>query len=92
MKYIIKLFICLAAIFFTPGSTLSQETSKSTGPLIIGIPHSTRYPYATMMKNSIEMALVFVNKQGGVNGRPLRLIYGNDQGKREAGEKVVKVH
>jgi len=69
---------------------LSSETIATTEPLIIGIPHSERYPYATMMKNSFEMALEVINTGGGIKGQPLKLVYANDQGQPKPGEKSVK--
>lgn len=90
MKLNITLTVCLAAILYVAGIATAQETPKSTEPLIIGIPHSSRYPYATMMKQSFEMALKTVNQSGGINGRPLELVYGDDRGERTPGRKVVK--
>ena len=58
-------------------------------PIIVGVPHSEAYTYANMMKNSFEMALETINKQGGIKGRPLKLVYANDQGKQKPGEKAV---
>jgi branched-chain amino acid transport system substrate-binding protein len=66
------------------------ETIQAVEPLIIGIPHSESYPYATMMKNSFEMALEAINHEGGIKGRPLNLVYANDQGKRKSGERIIK--
>ena len=43
-----------------------------------------------MMKNSFEMALEAINKEGGIKGRPLQLVYADDLGKREPGEKIVR--
>jgi branched-chain amino acid transport system substrate-binding protein len=68
----------------------ASETVAAVEPLIIGIPHSERYPYATMMKNSFEMALEVINTAGGIKGRPLKLVYANDQGKPIPGEKIVR--
>jgi len=66
--------------------TASIEASE---PIIVGVPHSEAYTYANMMKNSFEMALETINKQGGIKGRPLKLVYANDQGKQKPGEKAV---
>ena len=52
-------------------------------PVVIGIPHSEAYPYADMMKNSFEMAAERINADGGIKGRPVKLVYANDQGKKE---------
>ena len=74
----------ILSICFIPRSTESAE------PIHLGILHSEGFAYAEMMKNSFELALEAINQEGGINGRPLKLIYGDDRGKREPGEKVVK--
>lgn len=90
MKFRMQLIICLSAILCVAGITMAQETGKSTEPLIIGIPHSSLYPYATMMKQSFEMAFEIINQSGGINGRPLKLVYADDRGERTAGQQAVK--
>jgi branched-chain amino acid transport system substrate-binding protein len=64
-------------------------TGSASEPLVIGVPHSEAYTYANMMKNSFEMALEMINTQGGIKGRPLKLVYANDQGKPKPGEKAI---
>jgi branched-chain amino acid transport system substrate-binding protein len=90
MKFRIYLTTCLSAILCVAGIALAQQTPKSTEPLIIGIAHSSRYPYATMMKQSFEMSLEIINHSGGINGRPLELVYADDRGERTPGQRVVK--
>jgi branched-chain amino acid transport system substrate-binding protein len=82
LAWFIPLFL-IAAPFITPVSSSAAE------PLVIGVLHSEAYPYATMMKNSFEMALEVINKEGGIKGQPLKLVYANDQGKPKPGEKAV---
>ena len=79
--FLIFLFI---GIFSAPGIGAASE------PVIIGVSHWEKFSCATMMKNSFEMALRVINAAGGIKGRPLKLVYADDQGKREAGEKIVK--
>jgi branched-chain amino acid transport system substrate-binding protein len=79
--------IVVSLITGISGASAAGEASK---PLIIGIPHSEAYPYAAMMKNSFEMALEEINREGGIQGQPLRLVYADDRGQREPGEKAVK--
>ncbi|MCW9066296.1 MAG: ABC transporter substrate-binding protein, partial [Ignavibacteriaceae bacterium] len=43
-----------------------------------------------MMKDSFEMAMSTVNENGGINGRPLQLVYADDQGKKSMAEKIIK--
>jgi branched-chain amino acid transport system substrate-binding protein len=71
------------------GLVLATAPGRASEPLVIGIPHSEAFPYATMMKNSFEMALETINKAGGIKGRPLKLVYANDQGQRDTGEKSI---
>jgi hypothetical protein len=69
--FLIVLFI---GIFFAPGISTASE------PVIIGIPHWEKFSYATMMKNSFEMALRVINDAGGIKGRPLKLVYADESG------------
>jgi branched-chain amino acid transport system substrate-binding protein len=90
MNYKSKSIICLVIILVAAGPFFSPKIGETSEQLIVGVLHSEAYPYATMMKNSFEMALGVINKEGGINGLPLRLEYANDQGKRKPGEKAVK--
>lgn len=82
----------LASLFFLLASIaifFPLNTVRAAEPVVIGIPHSERFPYAAMMKNSFELALTAVNSKGGVKGRPLKLVYADDQGKPQPGEKAI---
>lgn len=59
-------------------------------PVIVGVLHSEDYTYAEMMKNSYDMALATINRSGGINGRPLKLVYGNDQGIKGPGLETIQ--
>jgi branched-chain amino acid transport system substrate-binding protein len=90
MKNRSTLLIWITVFSLIAGSIFTPQTGRAAEPIIVGIPHSERYPYATMMKNSFEMALADINAAGGIQGRPLKLIYANDQGQREPGEKIIR--
>ncbi len=90
MKYRSRLFLGLIILFAITVNLIVPETGTASEPLIIGVPHSEAYPYATMMKNSFEMALEVINKEGGIKGRPIKLVYVNDQGKPKEGEKAIR--
>ena len=79
-------FVVLSAI---AANLAAPVTGSASEPLVIGIPHSEAYTYADMMKNSFEMALEMINRQGGIKGRPLKLVYANDEGKPKPGEKAI---
>ncbi len=90
MKPSFKLLFCLVTLSAIAANLASPVTGFASEPLIIGVPHSEAYTYANMMKNSFEMALETINKEGGIKGRPLKLVYANDQGKRKPGERAIK--
>jgi branched-chain amino acid transport system substrate-binding protein len=89
MKPTFKLLFCLVSLSVISANLALSATVFATEPLVVGIPHSEAYTYANMMKNSFEMALETINKEGGIKGRPLKLVYANDQGKPKPGEKAI---
>ena len=91
MKYLSILMGCIVGIFVVVfGIFIVPRIGIATEPVVVGVLHSERFPYSTMMKNSFEMALEMINQEGGIKGSPLKLVYGNDQGKPKTGEKIVK--
>jgi branched-chain amino acid transport system substrate-binding protein len=90
MKHKQKILLLLMVTFMVVGFIIVPERGHSSEPVVIGVLHSEKFSYATMMKNSFEMALEAVNKDGGIKGRPLKLVYANDQGKQKPGENAVK--
>jgi branched-chain amino acid transport system substrate-binding protein len=89
MKNGLKILPWFILLFLIAAPFISPVSSPAAEPVVIGVLHSEAYPYANMMKNSFEMALEVINKEGGIKGQPLKLVYANDQGKREPGEKAV---
>ncbi|TFG82664.1 MAG: ABC transporter substrate-binding protein [Spirochaetales bacterium] len=71
------------------GRPSTIEASDST-PIVIGVPQYEKFSFAAMMKNAFELAREKINKEGGIKGRPVTLVYADDQGKPEAGEKAVR--
>ena len=90
MKYRSKrLYPCFIILVIIAGPVMALAPALAAEPLVIGILHSEAYTYANMMKNSFEMALETINKQGGVKGRQLKLVYANDEGQQKPGERAV---
>ena len=54
MKNRSKFLIWITVFSLIAGNILAQQTGRAAEPVIVGIPHSERYPYATMMKNSFD--------------------------------------
>ena len=87
MTYIKRLFFFLIAMLMIPVHSYASE------PIVIGAPlplSGKQMEDGRMMKDSFEMAKKTINEHGGINGRPLHLVYADDQGKESIGEKIVK--
>ena len=90
MKDRLKSLFGLLVILAVAPNLIAIEIGEASEPIVIGIVHSEKFPFATMMRDSFEMALEVINKEGGIKGRALELVYGDDQGNRRAGEKVIE--
>lgn len=92
MKHSIRYIVCLSIIPFIIAISLLASTriAESSEPVVIGVLHWEGYPYSAMMRNSHDMALEMINREGGINGRPLKLVYADDEGTRKAGEEAVR--
>jgi branched-chain amino acid transport system substrate-binding protein len=90
MKHRRQSLLSFIVVSILLGLSVGPAPVKAAEPLTIGVLHSESFSYATMMRNSYEMALDAVNAEGGIKGRPLRLVYADDEGEREAGEKAVR--
>jgi len=85
--FIKRLFFFMLVVLIMPVISYASE------PIIIGVPlplSGKQMEDGRMMKNSFEMAMKTVNENGGINGRPLQLVYADDQGKESIGEKIIK--
>lgn len=66
--------------------------SSASEPIVIGVPlplSGKQMEDGRMMRDSFEMAGNAINENGGINGRPLHLVYADDQGKESIGEKII---
>jgi branched-chain amino acid transport system substrate-binding protein len=86
-------WLALAIAFAPEDGKAAQRTANDTSPVIVGVPlplTGNLKEFGTMMRNSLEMARDSINKLKGINGRPLKLVYVDTQGKEALGEEVVK--
>jgi branched-chain amino acid transport system substrate-binding protein len=90
MLDIAKLTGRLFFFLIVTGILTAPHLSYGSEPVIIGVMHWEDFTYSTMMRNSHKMALEVINREGGIKGRPLKLVYADDRGQRRAGEKAVK--
>jgi branched-chain amino acid transport system substrate-binding protein len=85
-RYITGIFLLMLAMSASPVSAASQE------PVVVGVPLPLTgkfQEFGVMMKNSFEMAEESINKNGGINGKPLQLVFADDEGKEDSAAKVV---
>ena len=76
-RLIFFVFAIVAAASLSIGEA-SQE------PIIIGVPlplTGNLKEFGLMMKNSFEMAKASINEAGGINGRPVNIVFADDEGK-----------
>jgi branched-chain amino acid transport system substrate-binding protein len=76
-QIIFYVFAVVAAIFLSVGEASQQ-------PVVIGIPlplTGNLKEFGIMMKNSFEMAQASINEAGGINGRPVEIMFADDEGK-----------
>ncbi|UCH80886.1 MAG: ABC transporter substrate-binding protein, partial [Nitrospiraceae bacterium] len=80
------LFFILTAVVLVTVPRFGQGAD----PVNLGVIHWEKFTYSEMMRNSHKMALEIINEEGGINGRPLNLIYADDKGERQSGELAVQ--
>lgn len=82
----------LAAIAAGVFSTAGQ--AQSTGPINIGVSIAQSPPgsvvQGTQVKDGVEIITKMINDKGGVMGRPLKIIYEDNQGIPEKGRAAVE--
>ncbi|MEX1350564.1 MAG: ABC transporter substrate-binding protein [Desulfobacterales bacterium] len=80
-----KIKICHIILFVAAvGMVLPTSVgAASEEPVIIGVPlplTGNLQEFGIMMKNSFEMAQTSVNDAGGINGRPVNIVFADDEG------------
>ena len=82
---VLALALCLGAALSGPASAADPIKVGILGPFTGPLAHN-----ASEMKMGMELALAKINGAGGVNGRPLELIYGDTSCKPGSGVAAVK--
>ena len=89
MKIKLHQIIILSLIMLT--IPLGYASHASIEPVIIGVPlplSGSLKEFGIIMQNSFEMAKETVNRAGGINGRPIKLVFADDQGEVAAIKNV----
>ena len=70
-------------VFAIVAAVSLSVAEASQEPVIIGVPlplSGNLKEFGMMMKNSFEMAQASVNDAGGINGRPVNIVFADDKG------------
>lgn len=85
--------LLISAVTCFPIAGASQQAANKDSPFIIGVPlplSGSLKEFGFMMKNSFEMAKKSVNEKGGINGRPIKIVYADDQGDVSLAGEAIK--
>lgn len=86
------LFGLVLAIVSTGILAETTASSAQDAPVVVGVPLPLTGEYKAfglMMKNSFELALEALNEDGGIKGRPLQLVYGDDGGNPQLAGRTI---
>ena len=82
MKYKIwQIILIVTAVGLTLFISVAEASEE---PVMIGVPlplTGNLKGFGLMMKNSFEMAQESLNEAGGINGRPVEIVFADDEGK-----------
>ena len=92
------LFTPLIAILLVSGITNAQATIDDRvrtveSEVVVGAPlplTGKLKDFGLMMQQSLDMAMQAINANGGINGRPLRVVYGDDRGEPDRAQAVIE--
>ena len=91
-------FRLLIAILLVSGITNAQGTiddrvSAVESEVVVGAPlplTGKLKDFGLIMQQSLNMAMQAINANGGINGRPLRVVYGDDRGETDQAQAVIE--
>lgn len=86
------LTIALASKIAPAGAATEKTASPPENAVVIGAPlplTGKLEDFGLMMQRSLDMAKEAVNAAGGINGRPLHLVYSDDKGDVQRAQAVV---
>ena len=93
MSGALLLTAAFAGMLILSGTDITSRASAETAePVQVGIPlplSGGLKAFGIMMKNSFELAAEKINRDGGINGRPLKLVYADDKGETAAAEQAA---
>ncbi len=85
-SFVWVLGLCLQVVFI--GQAFAAEAKGES--IVVGVLENRKYAFADMMRRSFDLALKKINARGGINGRPIQLVYADDAGQKTQGIDAVK--
>jgi branched-chain amino acid transport system substrate-binding protein len=80
----------IGAIVLAAFTGMATATDNQDRPIVIGVLENAKFAFAPMMKGSFNMAMEKINARGGINGRPIKLVFADDGGQKKMGIEAVK--
>lgn len=78
----LKIIISVIVLIFLILAIFKNQDNKKSGPIVIGVIAPLSGPVASLgefFKNVIDITVEKINKEGGINGYPIQLVYEDDQ-------------
>jgi branched-chain amino acid transport system substrate-binding protein len=90
MKTYASIGCILGVLFLTVFGSSAMAAENTEAAITIGVLENQNYAFAAMMKGSFNLSLEMINAKGGINGRPVQLVFANDGGQKKEGIQAVK--
>jgi branched-chain amino acid transport system substrate-binding protein len=98
MKRLHRTLLLVLTIALAPGIAPARVVAEESGisgesEVVIGVPlplTGKLQEFGLMMRRSFDMAKEVINAAGGIDGRPLRLVYSDDQGSVDRARAVIE--
>lgn len=72
------------------GCASKQAATKADAPLKVGVIGPFQTEHGVAIKESVQLASEEINAAGGINGRKIELVYGDDENSAEKGLAALK--
>ena len=84
--------LLITSLMMLSAAGAQERTTQREGAVVVGAPlplTGRLEEFGKMMRNSFEMARSQIDKTGGIGGRPLEVVYGDDEGDPGRAEEVI---
>lgn len=89
---LVAILLAAAALSTAVAEQADSAAAPATSTVVIGVPlplSGDLQAFGIMMRNSFDMAKEAINKEGGIHGKQISLVYADDKGMVVEGVKAV---